>query len=659
MGLEAPRLDDRSFNDLVEEARARIRLYTPEWTDHNLSDPGITLIELFAWMTDIVLYRLNRVPDKHFIKFMELVGMTLHEAEPARAPVTFWLTAPQANLVVIPSGTEVATVRTENDPAIVFTTDGDLEIKVPELTYVMTSQESREGQGRAFSEYPAKGVQEGFQKFLVFASTPPADNDALYLGFEEDLSNHILGIELEVDTAEGAGVDPNNPPYVWEVLSTEEEQNWVVLDVDRDTTLGLNVSGLIRLHLPRLRRASRNDRMSYWVRLRMDYSKSESRYGVSPQVNRLQVSSWGGTVGATNVTRIRNEVLGRSDGTPGQRFYLAHKPLIGRTPDEYLLVRRDDGREERWSEVSDFSSSTGLDHHYTIDSDTGEVRLGPALPQQNGQVHPYGALAPKNALMMMTGYRYGGGLVGNVAARTLTVLKTALPYVEQVSNREAAEGGKDAESLENGKMRVPGYLRSLSRAVTGSDFEYLTYEAAPGQVGRAYCLQPPLTNQGEIAMLIIPSIPQLKGFIAPESLELSDELRETIRTYLDERRLLSTQLDVTQPAYQWVETEVRFSVSQHYDFEKVREAVEARLFDFINPLVGGTDGKGWPFGRSLFVSDVMAVLQTVPGVNFIRSVKLFPITYDRRQFTRGAEKTEIQVPAHGVVVSYQHNITAD
>jgi predicted phage baseplate assembly protein len=657
MGFETPRLDDRSFNDLVEEARARIRLYTPEWTDHNLSDPGITLIELFAWMTDIVLYRLNRVPDKHYIKFMELIGMRLHEAEPARTPVTFWLSSPQSNLVVIPSGTEVATIRTESEAAIVFTTDGPLEVKVPELSYVMTSQESREG--RVFVEHEAEGVQQGFLKFLVFASNPPADNDALYLGFEEDMSNHLLGIDLEVDTAEGAGIDPNNPPYVWEVLSTEEEQNWVTVDVDRDTTLGLNVSGLIRLHLPRLRRAARNEHMAYWVRCRMDFSRNESRYDVSPQVNRLQVRSWGGTVGATNVTRVKNEVLGRSDGTPGQRFYLEHKPLIGRTSDEYLLVRRDDGREERWSEVSDFSSSNALDRHYTIDSDTAEVRLGPALPQQDGQVHRYGALAPKNAMLLMTGYRYGGGLIGNVAANTLTILKTALPYVERVSNMEAAQGGKDAESLENAKMRVPGYLRSLGRAVTASDFEYLTHEAAPGQVGRAYCLQPPLTNQGEIAILVIPRIPRLKGLIAPESLELSDELRETIQVFLDERRLLSTRLEVTAPSYQWVETEVRFSVSQHYDFEKVREAVEARLFDFINPLIGGVDGKGWPFGRSLFVADVMAVLQTVPGVNFIRSVKLFPILYDRRQFTRSAEKQEIQVPAHGVIISYQHNILAD
>ena len=70
MALQAPRLDDRAFNDLVAEARAKIPLYCPEWTDHNLSDPGITILELFAWMSDIILYRLNRVPDKNFIRFI-------------------------------------------------------------------------------------------------------------------------------------------------------------------------------------------------------------------------------------------------------------------------------------------------------------------------------------------------------------------------------------------------------------------------------------------------------------------------------------------------------------------------------------------------------------------------------------------------------------
>ena len=71
MSLPTPNLDDLRFQrDLVDEARRRIIRYCPEWTDYNLSDPGITLIELFAWMTETMIYRLNRVPEKNYLKFM-------------------------------------------------------------------------------------------------------------------------------------------------------------------------------------------------------------------------------------------------------------------------------------------------------------------------------------------------------------------------------------------------------------------------------------------------------------------------------------------------------------------------------------------------------------------------------------------------------------
>lgn len=658
MGLKTPRLDDRTFEDLVEEARARIPLYTPEWTDHGASDPGITLIELFAFMTDIILYRLNRVPDKHFIKFMELIGMTLHEAVPARVPVTFWLSAPQTQPIRIPGGIEVATTRTETDPAIVFTTDAPMEIQVPELTYLMTNYEDEEG-GRLFNSHNISGVVAGLEDIPIFASQPPKPDDAIYFGFEQDLSHHLLGFEFEVDLAEGAGIDPNDPPYTWETLSTGVENEWIPMDIDMDETLGLNETGLMRVHLPALRRASRNDINAHWVRLRYDPGDTDSRYEVSPRLRRVTVTGWGGTVDTTNVTRIHNEVVGRSDGTPGQTFFVEHIPVATRTADEYLIVRLEDGREQRWTEVSDFSTSDANDRHYVIDSESGEIRLGPALPQPDGSVKRYGALPPKGAMLKMKSYRTGGGQQGNVAADTINVLRTTIPYVDQVRNRQAASGGRDAESIENAKMRVPGHLRSLQRAVTASDFEYLAQEAAPGKIGRVYCLQPPLTNRGENKILVIPYIPRLTGFIAPESLELSEELQEQIETFLDERRLLSTQLEVSTPVYRWVETEVRLQVAQHYEFNKVRRAVEDRLFEFINPLTGGMDGTGWKFGRDLLVGDVMAILSTVEGVNFVRSVRLFPVSYQGRQFRRESEATEIPVPSDGLVVSYQHTILPD
>jgi hypothetical protein len=76
MSLPLENLDDKTFKQLVEEARKRIPLYAPGWTDHNLHDPGITLLELFAWLTEMQLYRLNRVTEKSEQTFFKLIGAT-------------------------------------------------------------------------------------------------------------------------------------------------------------------------------------------------------------------------------------------------------------------------------------------------------------------------------------------------------------------------------------------------------------------------------------------------------------------------------------------------------------------------------------------------------------------------------------------------------
>ncbi|MDQ7024438.1 MAG: putative baseplate assembly protein [Anaerolineae bacterium] len=651
MAFETPRLDDRAFGDIVEEARQRIALYAPEWTDHNISDPGITLLELFAWMTDIVLYRLNRVPDKNYVKFMELIGMRLRESEAAQVPVTFWLTAPQPVTVTIPAGTEVATTRTDSDESIVFSVDAPMDILVPELNYIFTS-EGQAVDGRSFKRHNVNSLEAGTSTVKLFASEPPQANDAIYFGFEQDLSHHILGFEMVVQAAEGAGVDPKNPPYVFEVLG--DEQNWITVDIDMDETLGLNRSGLIRILLPKLRRAVRGDQAAYWVRLRLIESEEQKLYGVTPEVEQLTIASWGGTAEATNVNRHFNELLGRADGTMSQRFFLSHTPVVARAAPERILIQKPDGTEEEWQEVSDFSNSSETDKHYTINSQTGEIRFGLAMPQRDGQVKKYGDIPEKSSYVTMLAYRSGGGTAGNVASKGVNILKTGIPYIERVSNLKSAVGGLDAENLEAAKIRVPSYLRSLHRAVTAGDYEYLTMEAARGRVGRVHCLQPPQTNRGEVKVLVIPSVPRLSGFIAPESLVMPDNIKQEISHYLDERRLISTQLDVMEPSYQWVETQVRFHPGRGHDPDVVKQRIEERLFDFLNPITGGMDGNGWAFGRDLYSSDVMAILLAVPGVEFIRAVRLFPVMYTNGIFNTESEVQTIPLVAHGVIASYRH-----
>ena len=114
MPLPTPMLDDRKFQDIVDQAKRLIPRYCPEWTDHNVSDPGVALIELFAWMTDLLLYRTNQVPDKMYVRFLEMIGVQLRPPRAATAPVTFYLSAPQTLEVLIPQDTEVATLRTES-----------------------------------------------------------------------------------------------------------------------------------------------------------------------------------------------------------------------------------------------------------------------------------------------------------------------------------------------------------------------------------------------------------------------------------------------------------------------------------------------------------------------------------------------------------------
>src|SRR3954464_4609332 len=128
MVLPVPNLDDRRFQDLVDDAKRLVQRRCPEWTDHNVSDPGVTLIETFAFMTDQLLFRLNQVPDRMYVKFLEMIGLRLLPATPAKAPVAFWLSAPAVTSVHIPLGTSVATVRTDLDESIMFSTRDDLLI---------------------------------------------------------------------------------------------------------------------------------------------------------------------------------------------------------------------------------------------------------------------------------------------------------------------------------------------------------------------------------------------------------------------------------------------------------------------------------------------------------------------------------------------------
>ena len=652
MALQAPKLDDRTFQDIVREARSKIPLYCPKWTDYNLSDPGITLIELFAWMVEMLLYRLNRVPEKNYIKFMELIGVQLEPPVPATVKVVFRLSAPQPEAITIPRGTEVATVRTETQEAISFTTDEDLTIVVPELAYALTTPDDATFEDRM----PA--LKNPDLLVTVFEDVPK-ENNALYLGYREKLPAQTLSLTVD-SSVEGIGVDPRHPPLVWEFWDGEYDR-WSAARLEKDTTGGLNAAGQLVLHLPASASMREvNGQNAFWIRCRATKPEPGQRaYGRSPKVRSLVTEAVGGAVSASHAFRVTGELLGTSNGTPGQKFYLQKTPVLARQPGETIEVETEtEGKFERWQEVGNFCNSGPNDRHFTMDGVSGEVQFGPSIRRPTGEEHQYGMVPPIGRIVRFSSYRSGGGVVGNVGEGTITVVKTSIPYLDSVINYEAATGGRDAETLESAKLRAPQELKARTRAVTGEDFEYLALEAS-SLIARAKCM--PADGQtvpsGVVRLLLVPAAPDCDRAMARGELDVTRRAQEEVQSYLDERRLLGTRLEIAPPRYLPVVVEARIRKKAGCYTEQVQADVQKRLYRYINPVCGGADGSGWPFGRSLSLSEVYAAIQGTPGVDYIEEARLMPVDPESGEEQPAA--TRIEVPPDGLVYSLEHRIAVE
>jgi predicted phage baseplate assembly protein len=663
MALPDTNLDDRKFQDLVDQAKRMIPQYTPEWTDHNVSDPGIALIELFAWMTDLLLYRTNQVPDKMHTKFLELMGVTLDPPRAAVAPVTFYLSGAQETPLEIPESTEVATVRTETSAAITFSTEKSLVIRPPKLLGAFTrgAAQSREA---PWLRHDLKRLELPNQRLTLF-TTPPQANDAFYLALEQDHSHHVLALLLDCEVAGGAGVDPTNPPLRWEVWQGASTQ-WVPCELEYDGTGGFNQSGEVILHLPQMQSRAFQNVEAYWLRVRLTDAQNTLGYRVSPELINLRMESRGGTVTARHAITISGEIVGTSDGTPGQSFKLLHAPLLSRdAARDHLTVEDSDG-VSGWQEVADFALSGREDKHYTLDALDGTITLGPTLPQTDGSVYTFGRVPMKGALLRFTRYQYGGGVIGNVPKGALSVVKTSIPYVARTVNRAEAVGGRNAQSLEDAKLQAPQHLRTQTRAVSADDYE--TMAERVGGVARAYCIapgnlaqpQPGAPKPGQVTLIVLPRTDNVKGRVPLEAMTLSAETRAEVFQQLKNRILVGTSLEVRQPQLIFVSVEAKLRAPQGTDpvvLAQIEENAVAALYKFLNPYTGGASGTGYPFGRDLHQPELIALLQRVPGVEYVEEVRV-------GVSDPGSNQPPRPVPAHlelmpgAVLASETHRVRA-
>ncbi|WP_327397366.1 putative baseplate assembly protein [Streptomyces phaeochromogenes] len=669
MTLIGPVLDDRDFEQLRAELIQRIPTYTPEWTDHNASDPGIALLELFAFLGESVLFRFNQIPDAAKVAFLSLLGVPARPARPARVLSALRTEDPDGVQVLRGGELRAGDVSFETDDEVFawpVEALGMVKQGVPPAAEDDAAEQARRCdallrlglgsggrvqffQSRTLPAEPAAAgaapvdVSDAVDRALWIAilhvdGIDPAAlvrelaGRSLFLGiaFDEGVDRPFRLADLD---AAGAGryrstaLDSDVPPTLWR-LWTADGTPLRPLAVTRDTTEGLTTTGVVALTMPDLLSlpdASVPPSGGHDSPPPLDDLAQAARVVAWLQVSRPAPSGtvssgdpihrvrWVGANGV-QATQARSivapELLGTGSGGAGQTYALVQRGVLART---LVLDVEEAGRWRQWGEVDTFAASWPGDRHYTVDLAAGEVRFGsggqgPRVPQIGERIR-------------VRTYRYGGGTAGNVAAGAITQVTDA-PGVD-VGNPLPATGGRDAELLDAALERIPGEVHRRDRAVTADDFRELALQV-PG-VARAETLRllhpdlPGVPAAGVVSVLVLPG-DDIRDPAAP----LPDRslLREVTR-HLDPRRLITTELYVIPPEYRPVGLAAGVVVREGYQVDAVRRWVELILRQFLAPLPPyGPDGRGWPLGRTVRRAELEAVAVQVDGVEYLEGLLL-------------------------------------
>jgi hypothetical protein len=505
-----------------------------------------------------------------------------------------------------------------------------------------------------------KNEYRPFQPFQAL----PDEGAAMYLGFTGRLPNDLISIYMDMVESTSVALDYKHAEHlaeyyakrdalwepeqrvVWEYYNGRE---WKALPVT-DGTKNMAQAGFIDFVGPDdMAACLKFAEERFWVRARLEMGG----YIKPPRIRRILQN----TVQAANMRTIYNERLGGSDGSPLQTFTLLHGPLLD---GEVIEVREwEEPKEEdvadlgpgavrptgdpeggyfvRYRAVESFFESGPKSRHYVRDPLTRTIHFGDGI---KGMVPPAARQTQYGRdTIFAREYKVGGGVRGNVNVRTLTNITRAVAYIQGCYNALPAVGGADPETVEQLKERAPLQIKTQNRAVTKEDFETLALRSSTS-IARAHAISS-LEHEGHVQLIIIPrgddrSTDLTRKLVPPP------ELCRYVKNYLDERRLLTTVLDVTKPSFVEVSikvTLIRRTVGQS---DKLRAEIEGRLRRYLHPLTGGKDGKGWPFGRPVYRTDLVHLVEDIPGVEAIDSITIYD--EDRRHTVDNVRLREDELP---------------
>jgi hypothetical protein len=668
--IRPPSLDDRGFNDLVEEALARIPAHTPEWTNPRVGDPGRTIVELFAWLTDTLLYRVNLVPERQRLTFLRLLGLPMRPAVAARGVVTVSLDDEK--------GTEAVQLRahaTIKDP-VPFETRDELTV-LPVSGEVYAKRRLTDTERPAFEDLLPDlrqvyglGADDTAVPYVTTAVFPGGMGDPDGFDLVRDTVDQCLWVALLAAKAEqvdavrqslggsggrqrvlNVGVMPlvtvpamseeigvrGRVPHVWEVTGPETggEFEYFTLDVLEDTSEDLTQRGVLRLVLPpagaigapsndvrqvlaagvgdrppRLDDPDRSSRLAAWLRLRpREFMDSLPLSWVG--VNAVEIDQ-------RQTVELR--VVGVSNGAADQEIALGASSV---EPESLAIEVEEDRRGYvAWARVSDLATAGRDAAVYSLDGEAGTIRFGDGVR---------GRIPEASRRIRVVRMRAGGGAAGNLPAGTLTSINARDLDDNPVTKLKILQGlptvgGDEAETLAEAERRIPAVLRHRDRAVTEEDYRRLAAETPGVRVGRVAVLPRFKPHQrrrdvpGVVSVVVLP----FKQDRQPPNPRADRPFLEAVHGYLDARRPLAAELYTIGCEYVPLGVSVGITLRDGFGRDTVINAVREELRRHLWPLAaGGLTPEGWPFGKDVRDRELEVIVARVEGVASVAPINLF------------------------------------
>jgi len=657
MPLPIPNLDDRRFDDLVVEAKARIATHLPELTQIAPGDPVHALVDMFAWMTETILYRANLIPERQRRVVLNLLQVPLRTARPARGVVC--IDAGQRDLGMqalvrdgaqLKAGAQSFTAVGELQPTclelsvLIKQTVADDELAALGLSLRDLQEQYGIGQGDRPLAFQPHAFELG-KDLLPFAESI---DQCLYLALLvpkpllrdiTTLRNNLAGRTLNIAIAPADELDGEQAQatsvrnLVWELLSRDEAGNVLALPLElvSDSSRGGRQTGVVRVRLPRnaallqdlladdpmfagvgdmppeLPAPLSGERVAFWLRLRAPEEPALMLGYLG--VNAIEVLGQG---------RRLDAMVGVGNGRPDQMFKL---PDVHIDPASIQLQVEEEGAWVDWQRVDFLLDHGGDARVYRLDPAAGLVHFGDGL---EGGKRP-----PAGMRIRVASYRFGGGVAGNAKAGEIKELSSGGSRLT-VRHEWPLQGGVDAESVEQAERRIPQFLTHRNRAVTKEDFKLLAEHNPVNPVARAEVLEGFLPGAkitaarsdvpGVVSVFVLPPrTPALRQSPRP-----SKGLLKDVFEYLIQRVLVGTELYVLSPEFVPLAVGVTVDVLDADTEQETLRAVQSAVVNFLWALApGGARGEGWALGAAVTANELMTQAARVPGVRAVKALSLF------------------------------------